>query len=71
MARNWMNAMITMKHVIVFYVEMNFVLPGFFLHFPKRAMRQPKKAAIKNGKGRMPMSSIVKRTQAFLSSLIL
>lgn len=39
-----------MKQVSVFYVLMNFVRPGFFLHKPNTAIKQPKNAAIKNGK---------------------
>ena len=70
MAKNYMKAMITIKHVIVFCVLMYFVLPGFFLHFPKRAMRQPKKAAMRKGKGKMPISLMVNRTQAVPSSFV-
>ena len=70
MAKNYMKAMITIKHVIVFWVLMYFVRPGFFLHLPKRAMRQPKKAAMRKGKGKMPISLMVKRTQAVLSSFV-
>ena len=70
-ARNRMKEMMTMKHVIVFYVLMYFVRPGFFLHLPNRAIKQPKKAAIRNGNGRMPMSLIVNKTHAVPSGLTL
>jgi len=70
-AKNWMKAMMMMKHVMVFCVLMNFVRPGFFLHLPKTAMRHPKKAAIKNGKGRMPISLIVTGMHAVSSEFIL
>ena len=70
MAKNCMKAMMTMKHVIVFCVLMYFVRPGFFLHLPKRAIRQPKKAAMRKGNGKMPISLMVKRTQAVLSSFV-
>jgi len=65
-----MKAMITMKQVIVFWVLMYFVLPGVFLHLPKTAIRQPIKAAHRNGKGIIPMSLMVKSTQAVYSSLV-
>ena len=66
-ARNWMKATMTMKQVIVFWVLMNFVRPGFFLHFPNTAIRQPKKAAMRKGKGKIPISLIVIGIQAVLS----
>ena len=62
-----MKATMTMKQVIVFWVLMNFVRPGFFLHLPKMAMTHPKKAAIRKGNGRMPISLIVMGMQAVLS----
>ena len=54
-----MKARMTMKHVIVFCKLIYLVRPGFFLHLPKKAMRQPKKAAIRNGNGMMPRSLMV------------
>jgi len=60
-----------MKHVIVFWVEMYLVRPGFFLHLPNKAIKQPKKAMISHGKGKMPMSSMVVAIQAVFSELYL
>lgn len=50
---------------------MYLVRPGFFLHLPNMAIRQPKKAAISHGKGKIPISSIEVAMHAVFSELYL
>lgn len=72
-ARNQTKAMITMKQVIVFYVLMYLLLrpTNFFFNLPNKAIKHPMKAVIRNGNGKIPISLMVKSTQAVASLLVL
>ena len=65
-----MKARIIMKQVIVCCVLLYLFLTSFFLHKPNEAIMQPMKAAIRKGKGIMPMSLMVNSTQAVPSLLV-